>query len=421
MDQELSYRLNSEASRRRLLRPLLAMLLIAIAGLLGTIAAVWNLPPAAAVLSCLLILAATVLPLLAIGAWCVFGRNTKIQEAACALDSKANAKNRMEAFIELEPTANPLKKAQAQDALSCYSRQPKPRWWMALAGLLLLIVFLSISELGVTVFSPFLAKAAEGLRIEGEALERKPEQKTAQESEAKPKPLDTASLEIVSPEPESRAKPIDEVTWQASARSNNGFESFSLELAVNGERKVSMPVDGAPLKAPEEQSVEGAIDLSELKVAPFDLVSYHLKGTALLNGKLVEICSLPQFIEIRPFREDARLQASSFDPALQKLLESILSFLRSELILNKALYAARNSGLSQEEKALREQVAILAKEQSKLGQELERFIKEADPEKLTANEFECLSRCVGNMRDAAQRLGAPTLPTAKNDSKGAAK
>ncbi len=395
--KDLLKRAQDEGSKKRHSAPLALTAGVSAAGFAACLAIALCLPPETGFKACVWTMVGTLEIALLAALWQMLRRRRSLREDAQALDSKKDAKNRLEAFVELSNGESSLKEAQAAEALAFYAGTPKSKWPAARLALIALIaLFLCGEGIVVTVESALKAATA--------AAKAKAERKARAKEDAKQKGLaDFARLELVSPEPESRAKPIDEILWQANGASSNGFDSLTLEISVNGDRKISLPIEGAPLKAKDEIALEGSLELEKLKVVPFDLVSYHVKGVSKIGDKAAaEILSPPQFIEVRPFREDARL--SSGGESAHKKLNLILGFLKSELLLNKALYATRSSGMEVEEKELQSQLELIAKEQESLRSEVAEFLKGCKPEELSPNEFECLNRCLANMGEAVRKL-----------------
>jgi len=409
-DKQLSYRVKTEGSRRRHLAPLALAAVASATGLAVCAAAAASAQPETAYKICVWAAVGTLEAAVLAGVWHFLKRRGDAREDALSLDSRRAGKNRLEAFVELSGTENPLKTAQAAEAEAFYAGTPKSRWPLARLALLALLLFALCGQ-GVVVGVEHQLKAAREIEKAKQAAKEKAAEK------AKSKSPDFASLEFTAPDPESRAKPIDEVLWQATGSSCNGFDAVTLEISVNGERKASLPVEGASLKTKGEIALEGSIELESLNVKPFDLVSYNLKGSSKIGSKAdAQILSPPQFIEVRPFREDARLMSAAGGQMEKgmKLLNTLIGFLRSELLLNKALYAARSSGLESGDKDLQEQIAIMAKEQESLRAEVDEFLKTAKPEELTPNIFECLNKCVAHMDDALKMIEqAPGVAKAK--------
>ena len=317
----------------------------------------------------------------------------QLQKTAGKTDSEFGGMGRLETALELKDSESPLKEVQLESTLLFYSGKLKSNWTLfRLTAIIMLIGITSlfIVLLAVTHNSMELAMKEKAAKI----LDKK---KNEPEKEK-----DFASLEIISPEPESRAKPIDEVIWEAKGDSSKGFSSISLELAVNG-----VPLKSIALKdisnAKGALKLDGELLLEELNLTPFDLVAYHLKGKTMIAGKEKEILSAPQFIEIRPFREDI-LKGGGGGAVLQKQMDSLMAILSGQIALNRAVFAARGSGLEADNKILLEQINILAKDQNDLKEELAKLLKAVPPELITPTMLENLSKGTEHMGKAGSNL-----------------
>lgn len=411
--RELLARLDSERKRQWLWSPAAAMALLAILGLLACLAAAAAFPPALALKACAWALGACVALCLACAAAAAFKKSPPKREAAVKLDDSVNGKSRLEAFVELDGSSNPLRAAQEEEASKFYSKSPSSPWALFIALMILAALLLLAGQGAVVCVELALLKEeqAKEAKLQADAAEKE----KRKEAERKVKE-EFANLEITAPEAESRAKPVDEIIIQAAGASSNGFSSLTLEVAVNGDRHVSLPVENPPLNAPGAISIESSLLLEELQAMPFDLISYNLKGLAKVGGKDgVEILSLPQFIQVRPFREDAKLM-NGMAGQMQKAMDSLLAFMREQIALNKALFVARNAGLDAADKALLEQIGVMAKDQGALGKDLADFLAKADPKTITPNMFENIDKAVRHMGEAAAQLALekPELPAAND-------
>lgn len=402
---ELQRRVDMENQRAKLHAPLLRLALGLALGLALSAACATLLPPAIAFKCSVAAASMAGLLALALFANCLARCRESKGASAARIDSDNEAKSRLEAYVELSVAENPLKEAQATDAQNFYSGRPVSNWTTLRVLLAALIVSLVCAE--ATMLHKTLLNSKKAQVAANEKAKEKKE-------EPKQKPPDFAELSLTAPESETRAKPIDEIIWQGAGNSSNGFESLSLELSVNGERRAPLQPDAAPLKQPADVAYEGAILLEELKVEPFDVVGYHVKGTTRLDSKNgVEIVSVPQFIEVRPFREDAKLMGGGNFPGADKL-NMLIKFLKMQLALNKAVFAARASELDPGDKILKEQVSLIAQEQRELLAEVDKYLKETPADKITANEMDCLTRAISSMKDACAKLEQE--PQSKNDT-----
>jgi hypothetical protein len=154
-----------------------------------------------------------------------------------------------------------------------------------------------------------------------------------------------------------------------------------------------------------------------LDAVPFDLISYHLVGHSSVNGvDAKEVVSIPKFIEVRPFREDAEGssqgggdgQEQDGDNELRQemldILDMIHQILTFELTLNKAVFAARASGMSADDPIFQEQIGLLKYQLVEPPTLLDEFLTETNPERLTVNMTSSLRAAEEHMDAAARQL-----------------
>ena len=87
-----------------------------------------------------------------------------------------------------------------------------------------------------------------------------------------------ARIQWKTPASEIKASPIEEVPLQALATSASGLRDMVLEMSVNGQPRLSVPVPADALKAAGSHPVQASIYLDQLEVEPFDVVSYYLRA-----------------------------------------------------------------------------------------------------------------------------------------------
>ncbi|HEY5894855.1 MAG TPA: hypothetical protein VIT91_16665 [Chthoniobacterales bacterium] len=219
-----------------------------------------------------------------------FARRRSLADTARASDISLVSHNRLEAFAQLSGTNHPLASAQQGETSAWLAGQMLPAGRsveIAIgAGLLAVLILLHLFLAGVwTVHSRAIPKP-----------------------EIKPVPLSKlphAELHWKSPKPEIKATKIEDIPLVAEAESTSGLQNITLEIAVNGVPKKSLPLPVAPFDQKGTHPLKTSIYLDELEVEPFDLVSYHLRGERIFTEKLPATTSEMQFIQIRPFREDA--------------------------------------------------------------------------------------------------------------------
>ena len=333
-----------------------------------------------------------------------------LREAAKEIDQSLASKNQLEMMVEWRNHEHPLRaphEKNCEKQLSGYS----PKAWGL--GLVILGIILGIEVGGVVVHIPLhysLADVSEEMAALEENL-KEPNEPPVKENEF-------AELHLIRPESEIRAKPMDEIAWDGAGNSSNGFADYFLSIYLNGEWVINQPVESSPVQQTGEVELSGAFFLDDLSAQPFDVISYHLTAHSDVNDELgKEIISVPQFIAVRPFEEGAFLPpAAGADENVdeskvdrdQDLLNMLRKLLRFQLVLNKAAYAARASGLSSDSPVFLEQVELLTQEQLQLKAILEEFLRETDPENLTPHMLTSLRSAEDFMAEACvclNRLG----------------
>lgn len=351
-------------------------------------------------------------------------------------DSRCNGKNRLEAAFELQQSNHPLEDLQRQQTEEFYRQArpfPKSPAWIMLCGTLLLAFCVN----GV-VFSFLLGSSAALYRCaaveeasreksagEGEDAARNPE-KSPSGNKQNPAAAreEFAKLVLTAPEAETRATPMDEISWEGQARGPAEFTKLQLHLYVNAREKKTLEVTAGEAIAPAAgESAEAAADhvwkiggklsIEELEVYPYDLVSYHLSGETVLNGKPARVLSTPHFIEIRPFREETlsadleELRAAAggdgqFD-RMVALIGGIHQAMKMQLALNKALFVVRTSGLDVTHPEVRKQLELLSADQKKLRQDIDDLAYQAQQEEGLPESL------LENLRQSARELEAAYL------------
>ncbi len=400
-ERELLSRLRGEGARR-FFKPAALLAAFFFGLFVGALLSAFLLPPERAFALCRWLLSLDVAAFAIVSSLALLRPRPTRPRLAAELDDASEAKSRMEAFLELRGTDNHLRAAQAADAHSFYKKAPGMAWPASLA-LLLFLCLLFFAGQGALLFSAGVAveKARAVERLKEKAGQAK-EKRTRAVEKAKE---DFASLEIQEPEPETRARPADEILVRGVGSSSGGFSSLLLAVSVNGEAERAVAIENPPLDSSGGIAFEGALDLDALAVEPFDLVSYHFKGESVLGGVKKEIVSQPQYIQARPFREDA-VVVGGIPGEMRKMLDWLYAMLASEISLNKALFTAMGSGLAADDKTLLEQLALLAKEQGSLRDDLKWRLFNVDPKLMTPNMFEHAGKAVERMGEAVSALAS---------------
>ncbi len=243
------------------------------------------------------------------------------QTVACTLDERLMSHNRVEAAAELANRTDALAEAQRRDTEAFLSKhRPPPAWlWPTGMTLLVLLVALQLYLFGLlgyglasSHFARYAARAAQAdaAKIAEANAEAKANADAKDEVAAAKAKLPTATLNWVSPSPESSAAPIEEVPLTAEADSTTGLKSVALVVTVNGEARpeIKLPKD----LAAGHQTVELSLYLDELNVQSFDMVTYFLRAqpvapAGVADAAVPAITSPLQFLQVRSLWDDTKL------------------------------------------------------------------------------------------------------------------
>ncbi len=328
----------------------------------------------------------------------LFFRRRSRKSCAAELDRLSGAGSCLEACLEV-PEDHPLRERLLREAETAYRGfRPPPR----------LRLFPFCAGVWILSFLPFAVPVCpESPRSENRSSER-----SAAQTEKKAEGVaDFADLALDLPEPEIRAKPLDELEWGGRGVSSRGFRSIALAVYVNGARKKELPPDESPDRKGEIR-FNGYLALEEFDVKPFDLVSYHLEGTAVTADGERKILSTPQFIEVRPFREDV-LTPDMLPGGLESAARAIDAYSRLSLLLetqielNKALFSARilkSRNTPEAGKELKALYPRLCADQKSLAEELEKLLASEEGRLIPADAVNHLELSLSAMKRAIAEL-----------------
>ena len=309
-------------------------------------------------------------------------RHHKIIKTAQLVDAEHGGKNRLETAWELRKSNHPLKHKQQESTTEFYQNRKFSNW--GTVRLFLIAVLLLLSGTNAVLlrkqydrFEKAVVRQKE--KEEKNRIKKKKEKEKKKSSPKKKVPEDYAELKLVMPEAETRAKPLDEIEWAGVGKSSRGFKEIYLSIFLNGKFIKDIVPDSPPAPSPGNIKINGFLALDEFNVKPYDLVSYHLTAYSDMNGKKhYKIISPPQFIEIRPFREDAFLSKGNLNGQGQKMLNVLVRFLQLQVEINKATFRARIMRQHQFDKATRKKFckffSAVEEEQRKLHSEVEEFL-----------------------------------------------
>jgi len=236
-----------------------------------------------------------------------------LADTAQGMDRNLAAKNRLEAAAALHNSSSPLAHAQREETAAYLRQEPRVRpvrvlpW---LIGGLLSLIFAHLATFLLWVL-PALFQPAAPVPL------------------PPPKELPRASIIWKSPEPESKANPVEEVPTVALAQSTTGLKNLTLEISVNGESKKSQPLPAKPYDTAGKNEIKVSLYMDELGVEPFDVVSYFIRGQRITDQKVPDTTSAIQFIQVRPFRDD--VEQGRGDPGGNKNLNLLLQLKLAQL------------------------------------------------------------------------------------------
>jgi len=157
-----------------------------------------------------------------------------IAKTAFLIDKSTHSKNRLEAALELKKSDNPYREDQASQTIDFYSNYKKPRWKFERNLRITFIVLLMISILLKLNYNLYEVKLC-GTK-----------QKIVNNIDNKDDKLivipDFANLNLVKPDPELRARPLDIIKWAGIGEASKTFNEISLDFSINGVYKTNFPV-----------------------------------------------------------------------------------------------------------------------------------------------------------------------------------
>jgi chemotaxis protein histidine kinase CheA len=273
--------------------------------------------------------------LVSLAVWFARTRSLDENHVARDLDAEWQLKARIEAAAELAGDPSALAAAQRADAARRLAGRRLPRavaWHAGQLALILALLFIVVESVVFTI------------RI----FDKPPP--------PPPPPEDiTASIEWRSPESELKATSIEEIALAATAFTRTGFRSMSLEVSVNGEPRLSLPLDAETLKAlakPGTHDVKLPLYLDEVAAAEFDMVAYHLRADRKTREPAPVVTSPLQFIQIRPAREEVQIRKGwPGQGKMDQLLALVGSLKAAQLALLKQNFLLAHAPIAKTEKA----------------------------------------------------------------------
>jgi hypothetical protein len=332
----------------------------------------------------------------------------KMNKTAQLIDSEHDAQNRLETAWELHKSNHPLKQRQQQDTTEFYAAHKFSNW--GIIRLLLVAILLLISGANATILKNQHIRFQKA-SAKRQKTEKKKEEKAVENAEKKREKTveDYAKLKIILPEEEIRAKPMDEIEWAGVGESSRGFTEIYLSVFINGKFVKDIFPDSNPATKPGKLKVKGFMALDEFHVKPYDLISYHLTAYSDMNNKKHQkVISSPQFIEVRPFREDAVLDKDIANGQGQEMLKILIRFLRLQVEINKATFRARIMRQQKFDKATRDRFwkffNAVKSEQNKLRSEVEDFLNSKIARKFPADSINNVEKAANEIDSCCFKL-----------------
>jgi len=316
-------------------------------------------------------------------------------DTAQHMDENLAAKNRLEAAATLHGSTSPLAQAQREETVAYLKREaPGVRPVRVLPWLVGGVLILAATQL-VTLaiwMTPVLMRPP------------------APSAPPPPKELPKAFITWQSPEPQSKANPIEEVPTVAIAESTSGLKNLSLEISVNGLPKKSVPLPATPFDKAGKNTLKTSLYMDELGVEPFDVVSYYISAHRITDQTVPETTSAIQFIEIRPFRDDVTQMrgADGGNPNYALLIRLKLAELKSV----KENFVLAHTDLPATDPLRLKENEIVGKNQGDLAGKTDEVVQAFIQAGYSADMIDLLQQAKPPMNDASKKI----LATQNNEA-----
>lgn len=281
-------------------------------------------------------------------------RRRTLLHSAAEMDATLATHNRLEAATALHTAQDAMARAQRAETEQFLQQSriaPRRRG-------------LAVSAALVTVFAlAHLATLICWARPVQQSVEAKKDSPVVAEKKAAPA-APTASIEWVSPETETAATAIEEVSLEAEADSSTGLRDAVLEVEVNGAHRLSQPLTD-DLSKPGTHTLKPSIYLDQLDVKTYDIVSYHLSAQRVAGTKLPPTVSPVQFVQVKPVREDTFICAGGDQPS--KCFNYVTALKAAQLRLMKENFTLAHAEVSHADSEWRDQNTRIGSEQNQLA------------------------------------------------------
>ena len=293
---------------------------------------------------------------------------------AASMDRRLASKSRLESAVDLQGVDHPLKEHQMAETARFFGAWPELRssWPVVRGCLAVAIVGLLIAN--VWVISSLASPDAIGGVATSQPATQPTTQPAAQApvvSSAQSQPAEAreaAQLQLTEPQVYHRATLLDDVTLKGNGHSPHGFDKLDLEITIGDKEPTSRPVAGAPLETPNQIELQDVLQMDDLNLEEWDMITYMLVGRTTLDGRgQQEIRSTPQFVIVRPFKEDVGRSAG---PGCK---DPLMELVNRQFGLINNTYALAGSGEDLSGQAAISQAAELAQEQGGVASDSESF------------------------------------------------
>jgi hypothetical protein len=314
------------------------------------------------------------------------------------LDGRFAGKGRLEAAALLKDSTSPLAMAQREETVLYLARETQARAVRALPWLKAGLIALILAHLLTLILwlGPSLIPSA------------KPALATAPPPGHAPDSSPKDSITWQTPEPATEANPAEEVPATATIESPTGLKNLTMDIRVNGQVVKSVPIPPESTDTPGSHEIRVSLHLDELKVKPFDVVSYSLHGQTVSTEEEHDVTSPVQFVQVRPFRQAGTPQGTP-DDALSGTPQSKAYELLSKLELAELHSISDNFALAHDDRAptdparLQEDARV-GREQAALSAQTAEIAKALNDEHLPASTLDPLHQAEPLMDDSGKKI-----------------
>ncbi|MEO7297533.1 MAG: hypothetical protein ABI042_03030 [Verrucomicrobiota bacterium] len=325
-------------------------------------------------------------------------RRRTLLNSAAKLDEKLDASARLETATALQHEENPLARAQRNETEKFLQQTPLPSRRRMLPTLGALVVLLTLAHAVTLICWTRSIKSIDG-KVAASATEKK-------ETPAR------ASIEWNSPEVETTAVAIEEVPLESIADSTRGLTNVVLEIAVNGEPKLTQLLPALELKQAGRHPLKTSIYLDRLEVKTYDMISYHLRAQRVDGSQLPPTVSPVQFVQIKPMREDTFVCAGGDKPS--QCFNYVSALKAAQLRLMKENFALAHAEISRSNRDWSEANVRVGDEQKLLAEKAAEVIALMATNNYPAQIFTLVEQLQPLMTQAADKIqkqeNQPALP-----------